>query len=392
MKKLKVLQVITSTVGGAGKHVFYLAHALNQEKFETAVAYTPGQHLDYLFLDHHIPVLPLTMGRTINLARLLADGVTLYRYIKHHHIDIVHTHNTLAGIIGRLAAWCAGVPVILHTIHTFATHPYVSPYKKPFYLFLERSLDKFTTHYTAGSHAITRQAVEKKITTLPEITTIHYAVNPDHFLLLDTCPATLWQRRKTLGIGANDQVIGFIGRLETQKGPHIFIEAVAQVIPSNPQVKVLLVGDGPLRSQLARLCQQLQIEKNVFFLGWRKDIPEILSMVDIVSLASLWEAFGMVFAEAGLMQKPVVATCVEGIPEVVVHGKSGLLVPPHDPGKLAEALITLLQNPEMAKRMGVYAQKHVLSHFTLAAMIHAHEQLYHQLWNQETAVSPSWLV
>lgn len=378
-KKLKVLHIITSTVGGAGIHVYYLTKFINQEHFETAVAFTPGQHLDHLFNDNDVALLPLQMSRSANLYRMWLDCWTLYRYLKEHQVDIVHTHNTLAGLVGRLAAKLAGVPVVIHMIHTFAAHPYSPTLQKFLYLKLEQLWDYFTTYYIAGSHFICQKAIQKQITAPGKICTIHYAVDTDSFLSIAIDSESLMKRRQVLGLSESDKVIGFVGRLEEQKGPDIFLHAVALVRQVYPEAHVLLIGDGPLRPELEAMCCHLNIQNHVHFLGWRRDIPELLSIIDVFSLASRWEAFGIVFAEAGIMGKPSVASHVEGIPEVVINGKGGVLVHGHAPEDLAEALIAVLADPPKAQKMGQFAREHVLRHFSITNMITAHEKLYKSL-------------
>ena len=373
------MHVITSTVGGAGMHVYYLAEFLSKDQFHTAVAFTPGQHLDYKFYEMGIDIVPLHMGRNINLLGMLKDYRMLIKYFKKHEIDIVQTHNTLAGIIGRIAAKRAGVPVRIHMIHTFAAHANVSNFKKKIYSGLERFLDRLTTHYIAGSDYIKREAVQRNIAGENKITRIYYAVDTEKFLQIDRSTPCINQRKKSLDIGEDTKIVGFVGRLEEQKGPDVFIEAFAQVVAQNPLVKAMIIGDGHLREMLEQKCAELGISSNVMFLGWRKDIPELFSVMDIFCLASRWEAFGIVFAEAGCLEVPVVSTQVEGIPEVVINGKSGFLVPKDSPDLLSKEINLLLENPKLAHEIGAFGKQYVLNNFSISKMISTHERLYKKL-------------
>ncbi|MCA9935308.1 MAG: glycosyltransferase [Ardenticatenaceae bacterium] len=379
--KIKVLQIITSTVGGAGMHVAYLSQFLNDSIFSNRVAFTPGQHLDYRFHDIGTEIIPLQMGRAINLKGMLKDYVLLHKYIKENQIDIVHTHNTLAGLVGRLAAKTAGTPIVIHMIHTFAADPLASPLKKFTFFLLERVWDTFTDFYIAGSDYIRKKAVEQKICTEDKIRTIHYAIDTDAFLAVDTSPAQIAARRAKLNIAQNQQVITFVGRLEPQKAPHIFIKAFARVLQERPYTQALIVGDGYMKPELLQQCKRLGIEKNVTFLSWRKDIPEILSCTSVFCLPSDWEAFGIVFAEASLMEVPVVATNIEGIPEVVINEKSGFLVHKNSPDQVSRVIIKILENPMLARRMGKYGKQYVLEKFTIESMIQSHENLYSELYH-----------
>lgn len=378
--KIKVLQIITSTVGGAGMHVVYLSQFLNGRTFSNRVAFTPGQHLDYRFHEMGTEIITLQMGRTINLKGMLKDYLLLHKYIKENQIDIVHTHNTLAGLVGRFAAKTAGAPVVIHMIHTFAADPLASPLKRFAFLLLERVWDMFTDFYIAGSDYIRKKTVAQKICAADKIQTIHYAADTAAFLDVDTSPAQIAARRTKLNIAQNQQVITFVGRLEPQKAPHIFINAFANVLQERPSAQALIVGDGYMKPDLVKQCKQFGIEKNIAFLSWRKDIPEILSYTDVFCLPSRWEAFGIVFAEASLMKVPIVATNIEGIPEVVINGKSGFLVHTDSPEQISIAVLKILENPILAQRMGEYGRQYVLENFTIELMIQSHESLYFKLY------------
>lgn len=367
-------------------HVAYLSHHLNHQKFDNRVAFTPGQHLDYRFYESGTEVVTLSMGRGINPLGLIRDYRKLVTYIRQNQIDIVHTHNTLAGLVGRLAAKRVGVPVIIHMFHTFAANPSANPLRQKLFLQIDRFWGAFTTYFIAGSNFIRLKAVRRHITPPEKIQVIHYAVDVQTFLEVSVSPNQLLERRKALNIQTNKQIIGFVGRLEEQKAPDVFIKALAQVVQARQDVHAIVVGDGHLRTSIEALSRQLKIENNVSFLGWRNDIPELFSVMDVFCLPSRWEAFGIVFAEASVMGVPVVATRVEGIPEVVLDGGSGILVDKDSPVQIAEALLEILSAPDLGKEMGRRGKEHVLKHFTIESMVDSHARLYEELL---TKINPS---
>jgi len=156
------------------------------------------------------------------------------------------------------------------------------------------------------------------------------------------------------------------GRLETQKGLMYLLDAAALVRRELPTAHVLIVGDGPLGPRLRAQAERLGLTEVVRFAGWRDDVPRLTHAADVFCLASLWESFGLVLAEAMSMSKPVVATDVDGIPEVVSHGRTGLLVPPRDPPALAAALLAVLRDTALAARLGQAGRERVAAHFRLA--------------------------
>jgi glycosyltransferase involved in cell wall biosynthesis len=167
-----------------------------------------------------------------------------------------------------------------------------------------------------------------------------------------------------------------IGRLSPQKAPLDFVEAAKLVLKSNPTVQFILVGDGPLTTDVEAA---IGTESRIKMLGYRNDVPDILRILDIFALASLWEGLGRAMTEAMLMGIPVVATAVNGIPELVTHGETGLLSPPQSPAQLAKNLVRLLDNPQEAQRMSQEAQRRVAPRFGIDQMITQIEDVYEEL-------------
>jgi glycosyltransferase involved in cell wall biosynthesis len=177
-------------------------------------------------------------------------------------------------------------------------------------------------------------------------------------------------------------IVGTIGRFAPQKAQEVFLEAIRTVLTKRKDIGVLMVGDGPRREELVALRSSLGLEKDVVFTGVRSDIPQLLHCFDIFVLSSDWEGFPMTILEAMACGKPVVVTDVGGSREAVAHGESGLVVPPRDAKGLAEAILTLLDDSTMRRKMGRIARERLLAHFTADVMARETERVYEQLLNK----------
>ncbi|MCK5512598.1 MAG: glycosyltransferase family 4 protein, partial [Thermodesulfovibrionia bacterium] len=187
------------------------------------------------------------------------------------------------------------------------------------------------------------------------------------------------KKRNELRVGQDTMLVGMIGRLEPVKGPEYFIEAIYFITEKFPEVRFLIAGDGALRNELEFRCKKLNIFDKLIFTGWREDVPEILSVLDIVVVPSLNEAVGRILIEAGACGKPVVATRVGGIPEVVQDNQTGILVPPRDAYELARAVISLLEDKNKRQKMGETAKNWVDDKFSASRMVKGFSDLYDEM-------------
>jgi glycosyltransferase involved in cell wall biosynthesis len=373
-RPVRILQLITTTIGGAGEHVLTLSKGLNPKKFDVAVAFSPGMPLDQAFYNHGLRVVPVTMkrgGGVTSSARALWSLVSLMR---RERFDIVHTHTSVAGAIGRIAARLARIPITIHMIHAYASHDHVPALKRHLLLAAERGLDRFTDFYIAGSEAIRTKGIGKKIMSPDKIRRIYYCLDLARHDEYQPSPGL----RDELGLPKQGQIAGLVGRLEQQKGVEFFLEAARKIANRDPTTRFVVVGDGPLMGSLTTRSRRLGMEHRVHFLGWRKDIARVMGMLDLLVVPSLWEAFGIVILEAMAAGKPVVASRVEGIPEFVENGVHGRLVEPANVEELAEAISELLMDPERRARMGEAGRVMVRAEgkFGASRMIREHEQLY----------------
>lgn len=215
----------------------------------------------------------------------------------------------------------------------------------------------------------------KKVTMIPSGVQVQRFIDPD--------PASTEQLREAWGIQPRTHLIGTVGRFVPPKGHTYLLDAIVRLQSQFPDVKTLVVGDGALLRPMEEKAQALGLSDAVVFTGIRRDVPEILALLDVFVLPSLWEGLPIALLEAMAAGLPVVATRVGGVPEVVEDGVTGLLVPPRDPDALAEAITRLLRDPDLRCKMGQAGRERVESEFSVEKMVRKTETLYEEVLTHE---------
>ncbi len=382
---IRVLQLTGITVGGSAEHLLQLATLLPPDRFETTIALSGGGPLDDEIRSSGLPVLDYAPSHGAgHFKQATPDGpVELLRQflrmraaIRRHRFDVVHTHTSVAGAMGRVAAWSAGTPVRLHMLHAYAGHDGVPQPKRTVYRLVERALGPFTTHYVAGSQFIRDVGVRHRLFRPQDVTVIPYS---SRMTVGDATAADRARLRRELALPPDALLIALVGRIEDQKGVDLLIRAVPTVIAQVPGAHVLVVGDGTRRAEAEALAVELGVADHVHFTGWRHDLADVMRAVEVLALPSRWEAFGIVNLEAMAAARPVVGFAVEGIPEVVVHGETGLLSPAGAVDDLARDLVRVLTDPELAARLGSAGRRRFVEHYVPEQMMQAHAALYEEL-------------
>ena len=268
-----------------------------------------------------------------------------------------------------MSAFLAGVPVIISHNHS------VYDYYNTYYHFVEWFLSLITDRIICISDIVNRFANETQRINTKKLITIHNGIDSEHAVSEKRTSGL----RKELGIPADHSVICTIAHMEEHKGIKYLLESASLLLQSRNDVSFLIVGEGALKEELRKTCVVLKIEKNVIFAGERSDIPEILSLTDIFVLPSLREGLSLAILEAMACGKPVIATNVGGVPEVVKDGISGILVSPKDPEALHSAMNELLGDREKRKKMGHNGKRVCNESFDSETMIGKIEDLYDYL-------------
>lgn len=375
---VKVLHVITRFAGGAGGNTLASAVGMDPGRYETWVAAMPGG-----------PLWPAAEagGVQVRHVRHMREQVSpvhdalacweLVRLMRRERFTIVHTHCSKAGLIGRVAARLAGVPVVVHTFHVLAVHKGLSRLRRRSYLLLDRLARPLADRYVAVAPRIAREAVEQRLVSAGDIVAVPSAVDLQHI------PTTADpQVRAELGLAPDRPLVGTVGRMVAQKCPLDFVRMCHLVHRQRPEVQFVMVGDATLESagleaQTHREADRLGVP--LLFTGFRADAPRIAAGFDVYVVPSLYEGLGRALTEAMASGRPVVATAVNGVPDLVEPGATGLLAEPGDPASLARAVLWMLDHPDEAAAMGDQGRERVRSFFGPDVMCAALDALYCEL-------------
>ncbi len=381
---MKVLHVITRMiVGGAQENTLLSVEGLAaMDRYDVTLVSgvddgPEGELLSRARRTTRLIVIP-ELGRSISPWADLVAFWKLYRLIRRERFQIVHTHSTKAGVLGRLAAYLAGTPIIVHTLHSLVFHDYQPRLVNLALRLVKRALAPITDHYISVSALIAERAMAAGIGSPDRFTTIYSGMELDWFLEGDHDGA---RARAELGIPPGSPVVGKIARLFKLKGHDQLLDAMPRVVARHPDVRFVLVGDGILHDHLRSRCQQLGVAENVVFVGLvdRERIPEMLAAMDVLVHTSLREGLARVLPQALAMGRPCVAFELDGAPEVVVPGRTGYLVAPGDAAGLADAINRLLDDPQLRERMGLEGQRLVDPAFREQTMVAQIADVYERL-------------
>ena len=380
-RKTRVLLIITQLVLGGGTKVALdiATHLHRHPDFDVhmitgpiAAGYVDLMHLAY---EQGIPtqVVPSLVNHINPIANLKAIA-EIRRIIVQGNYDIVHTHTKVAGVVGRLAARAAKARVIVHHVHGWGSPEELPTGKRMLHLGLERLCARFTNRIIAVCKLDIQKGLANRISGVDKFALIYNGIELEEYR---QC-VNEQQVRSELGLDPDCKLVGMIARLDKQKNPLDFIRAAAIVAKTYSKVQFVFVGDGPLRLECERLINELNLRDKIILLGYREDVARILSILTITAMSSLWEGLPLVFLESMSAGKPIVANDVDGASEVVVDGETGFLVPPHEPGEMAERILFLLNNEAICNNMGHVAQQ-TSNYFSVQRMLGQVEALYEEL-------------
>lgn len=375
LEVLEVLEVVTTRdSGGAQETVVQTALRVDPSVARVSVAAGPDAPGGWSRFDaadaasitlHDLP----SLRRSLHPLRDLRALIDLYVCFRSRRPDVVHTHSSKAGVLGRVAARAAGVPVI-HTVHgwSFAS---LRGWRRSLVIGLERMLARFTTRIVVVSDTDRRDGINARIGTPEQYVLIRSGVALDGFRTT-TARAVA---REALGIDAGALVIGSVGRLAAQKDPLTMVEAFARIAATHPHAVLVMAGSGPLAEAVSTRAYELRVADRVRLLGERRDVADVLRAFDVFVLSSRWEGLPRSLVEAMAAGLPVVATSVNGVPEIVEDGRTGLLVPPGDAETLARTVARLLDDDVTRRRLGTAAAAAV-GEFDVDTMARRLEHVY----------------
>ncbi len=377
----KVLHIVTRFLkwGGAERNTYYSIQGLDLNRYEVDLAIGRGSQPDLLENYGRGHVLQInTLVRDPNPFLDPIALLQLYRIIKSGNYDIVHTHTGKAGILGRLAARMAGVPIIIHGLH--GTMSSLNPILDRIYLFLDRFTGRFTDCFVSVGEDLRQRYIERGIGDPSKYTVIHSGMDLNAFYEAGDLPKeAIIAKRRDLGVTGEAIVIGMVASLEPRKGHKYAIMAAKELLKHHINVKLLFIGDGWYRPKIEEMVHQNGLEDSIVFTGYREDIAEVMATFDIVILTSLWEGLPQVLVQAAAVGKPIVTFAVEGAKEVVKEGANGFIVSLRDVDSLVKKVEYLTSDLESGRAMGRKGREIVGDQWSIETMQQKTRKLYKEL-------------
>ncbi len=353
---------------------------------EVEIACSPGEEVNKLQQNGY-KVHPVYIERKIALFSNLKSIYQLANIIHQNQYDLVHVHTPIAAVLGRIAAKIAGVKRIVYTSHGLPFHDLSSPKEFFFYSKIEKIIAYITDLILSQNHEDIAKATKLGICPPEKLGYLGNGVDIERFHRENLKQEHQLELRKSLAIPTTSNlIIGTIGRLTRKKGGEYLIEAAAKLILQFPNLHVLFIGGElstdpePFQAELIQKIHTLGIQNNVTMTGERHDIPEILGLLDIFTLPTFSpEGLPRSIVEAMSMALPVVTTDIRGCREVVLNGKTGLIVPPCNSEKLAEALGKLLSNPKLRQSYGETSRKRIEAEYDEEIVFKRLKEYYKEL-------------
>jgi glycosyltransferase involved in cell wall biosynthesis len=388
-RNVKIVRVLTRmNIGGPTIHAVLLTAGLNGGRFRSVLVAGEVQpeegDMSDLANAHGVPLLRIPgLGRSIRLRDDVRALWRLYCLLRRERPDVLHTHMAKAGTLARFAGWLAGVPVRVHTYHGHVLDGYFSPLQSRLAALAERMLARLSSAVVVVSPAVRHDLVERfHIAPSEKTVVVSLGFDLSPYLSSHRKDAIL---RRSLGLAADTPLVGIVGRMVPVKNHALFLEAAREVHRHRPQVHFVLVGGGELQPELRRLAEQLGLREVVHFVGWQRQMERVYPDLDALVLTSKNEGTPVVLIEAMACGVPVVATRVGGVPDVVEHGRTGLLVPANDVEGVASAVLDLLEDRRQAQRLGRAGRESVRERFSVQRLLRDTEALYERLLMQSLA-------
>jgi glycosyltransferase involved in cell wall biosynthesis len=389
-ERIRVLRVIARlNVGGPALHATLLTEQLDPARYaSTLVAGTEGEDEgDFLALRGR-PLSTIVrvpeLGREIRTAQDVRALGRLVRLIRLHRPHIVHTHTAKAGAVGRVAAWLCRVPVVVHTYHGHVFEGYFSPAVTRAYVRIERWLARRSSVLVAVTDRVRRDVLALGIGTPDRVVVVPPGLELDGLAGAERHRGEL---RRELGLADAVPLVGIVARLVPIKAHETFLRAAVRVSDAVPDAHFAIAGGGERREELEGMVRSLGLAARTHFLGWRADLARVYADLDVVALTSRNEGSPIALIEAMAAARPVVSTRAGGVADVVADGETGLLAEVDDHDGLAAAVVRVLQDQELARRLGASGRRHALRSYGSGRLLADIDSLYTRLLAGPSAAS-----
>lgn len=369
----RLLYVVRACGGGMLRHLLDLLRYLDRSLFQPLVAGPPQGKLPCAIGSLGVDFIPLPLKGNWQPWQYPRLREELSGFIRRAGINLVHTHGVHAGLVGRWAAHRAGVPVIA-TAHNFVYSRPGPRWQKAALAWYQRRLVPITDCFIAVSQGLAQELQRVEGVPPGKIVTIYNGVDLDRL-------AVAFGRagEKRLPFLADGPVVGTIARLIPEKGVDVFLRACALIVRVEPQVRFLIIGDGPSRRALEELAGRLGLGERAFFVGQVEEAASLLPFLDVYVQPSRQEGFSLAVLEAMAAGLPIVASSTGGLVEVVRPGENGYLVAPGDWEGLAREILFLLRHPGLARHLGRAGRRLVAARFGVTGMVQATQEVYRRL-------------
>lgn len=358
---------------GVEEHMLELLRGLDRRLFQLHFA------CPQILLEKYGDDIPKDVHVTAMMVDSLSDvrgAARLASLLRRHKIQILHSHMFRASLFASPIGRFCRVPVILETPHVRET--WRKGWIKSHFI-VDRAVARFVDHYIAVSEANARYLVEQKRIPAKKISVIQNGCSIERVDPSRAHPAGI---RENLGFSKNDLVLIAMARLEPQKGHRILLEALALLYPQLSNLRLICLGTGALEEELKEKTRSLGLDSAVRFVGFQSNVADWLAASDIGVLPSFYEGLPLAAVETLAAGLPIVATAVDGTPEVVINGETGLLVPAGDPSAMAEAISSLARQPELRRKFALAGRERVLKQFTIERQVEKTSNLYLSEWHR----------
>ena len=329
------------------------------------------------------PVMVPELGRDISLAKDIKAFFGLYSIIRRERPDIVHTHTAKAGALGRLAAILSGVPVKIHTFHGHVFDGYFDPFKARIFVLIEKFLGLFTDKVITVSSGVKADIIDR----LGVVSDSKSAVIPLGFELerFLYCGNRHGEFRRRLGLSEGTLLIGIVGRLVPIKNHLMFLDSAKEMLNKRPKadVRFIIIGNGESEKYVKEYSVKIGISGHVIFTGWIEDLVPVYADLDVVALTSLNEGTPVSIIEAMASARPVVATAVGGVMDLINDGENGFLVDTGDSAKFADRLITLMDDRSLRSNMGANGRRSVSAVYSKTRLLSDIKKLYQECLSEK---------
>lgn len=373
---MKKIMYITQSNGGVARYLQMIFKYINKEKYEHILVYPNQFKEEGKEFEGIVDKIEFAdMYRELNLKEDLKALIQIYKLIKKHNPDLIYVHSSKAGALGRIANMLFRKPIIYNP-HGWSFNMQISSKKKHFYVYIERLLAKFCDVIISISQKEKESALENDICDDNKIKVIFNGIDIDRY---DKEFSGEENFRNELNIPEDSIVIGMVGRLSKQKGPDIFIKSAAIIKKKIPNSFFVLVGDGELREEIEELIEKYELKDYVKITGWVNNSYKYIKTFDVAVLLSRWEGFGLAIAEYMLCEKPIVASNVDAIPNLIKNNENGILVSSDNVNEAAEALLKIINDNQLANYMVANARERVRREFDVKRVVKEHEKIIDKL-------------